>query len=647
MTASAGQVTRQFGPYALQGLIGRGGMGEVHRAVDTAHDGRVVALKLLPRDVSDDPELRARFRYEAETVARLGEPHVIPVHGYGEIDGRLFIDMRLVDGPDLSAFLIASGPLRAEIAVGIVEQVAAALDAAHAAGLVHHDVKPSNVLVHRPEPGRVPHVLLADFGIAGDAAGLGTVEYLAPERIRGLRGDHRVDIYALACVLFELLTGARTFAGAELAAQVYGHLHRPPTRPSSIVAALPPELDAVVMRGLAKHPDQRPATAGAFAAEARAALTPAGGTAISRRRLLIAAAAGAVTLGGGLAVSTAVRGRPPWTPTGGPDVSPFGAGQRPEPVVVERALGIRTTQTEPFVLGAVGQTIVGIIATGDTFQAWDLRTDTRVGPSLPAGVGQRAPAGVNNIALVDVDGVPIMCSVLFDAPEIVFTDLRTGRPSGEPVRPVNASVTGLTGMVIDGAPVVVAVHRDGKVSRYDVRAGLPLGPPVEIADISTLFPPDVAYPGDRPCLVIRQGLKVTERAVWDARTMTEISTYSGLESSLAELDGMPVMVGVYGAIHVRDLAGGELRRQIPAPTSVIGAVAELDGRLLVAAGDDTGEVWLYDVAAGTRIGSPMRGHEAALRAMDVVYLGDRPVLVTGSQDNSVRVWDVAVHAHGG
>ncbi|WP_232666833.1 WD40 repeat domain-containing serine/threonine protein kinase [Pseudonocardia sp. TRM90224] len=637
----------QFGSYALEGLIGRGGMGEVHRAVDTAHDGRVVALKLLPRDVSDDPELRARFRYEAETVARLGEPHVIPVHGYGEINGRLFIDMQLVDGPDLSAFLIATGALRAEIAVGIVEQVAAALDAAHAAGLVHHDVKPSNVLVHRPEPGRVPHVVLADFGIAGDAAGLGTVEYLAPERIRGQRGDHRVDVYALACVLFEMLTGARTFAGAELAAQVYGHLHRPPTRPSSIVAALPPELDAVVMRGLAKDPDQRPASAGAFAAEARAALAPVAGGGLSRRRVLIAAAVGAATLGGGLAVSTAVRGRAPWQPTGGPDVSPSGAGSPPQPVVEERVLGIRTTETDPFVLGAVGQTIVGIIATGDTFQAWDLRADTRIGPQLPAGVEQHAPAGVDSLALADVDGIPIMCSTLFEATEIVFTDLRTGLPSGAPVRPASAPISKLTSAVIDGAPVVVAVHRDGKVSRHDVRTRQPLGPPVEIADISTLFPPDVAYLGDRPCLVIQPGLKVTERAVWDARTMQEISTYSGLESTLAELDGTPVMVGAYGAIFVRDLATGEQRRQIPAPAATIGAVAVVDGRLLVAAGEDTGEVWLYDVAAGTRIGSPMRGHEAELRAMGVVQLGDRPVLVTASKDNSVRVWDVAVHAYGG
>jgi serine/threonine-protein kinase len=148
------------------------------------------------------------------------------VHRYGEIDGRLFLDMQLVDGPDLGAHLRASGPLPPEVAVGIVEQIASALDAAHAAGLVHGDVKPANLLVHRPVPDRVPDVVLADFGVAGGAIGFGTVEYLAPERIRGLPGDQRVDVYALACVLHELATGRRAFAG-EFASQVHGHLLRP------------------------------------------------------------------------------------------------------------------------------------------------------------------------------------------------------------------------------------------------------------------------------------------------------------------------------------------------------------------------------------------------------------------------------------
>ncbi|MEU5692289.1 serine/threonine-protein kinase [Actinosynnema sp. NPDC020468] len=266
-----------FGPYRLLGLLGRGGMGEVYRAYDTAHD-RVVALKLLSAVHGADQEYRARFRRESRVVARLREPHVIPIHSFGEIDGRLFLDMRLVEGHDLGD-LLARGPLDPARAVRIVAQVADALDAAHADGLVHRDVKPSNVLVTPTD-----FVYLVDFGIARQTSAtataltasgeiVGTLDYLAPERISQGRVDARTDVYALACVLFTTLTGRRPFEVGGTAAQLWAHLETPPPHPSQANPGVPRALDDVVRRGMAKNPDDRHPTAGALAAAARAALS--------------------------------------------------------------------------------------------------------------------------------------------------------------------------------------------------------------------------------------------------------------------------------------------------------------------------------------------------------------------------------------
>ncbi|WP_086859566.1 serine/threonine-protein kinase [Amycolatopsis lexingtonensis] len=267
----------QFGPYKIEGLLGRGGMGEVHRAYDTAHD-RVVALKLLSGPNAGDEAFRARFRRESQIVARLREPHVIPIHAYGEIDGRLYLDMRLVEGKDLKE-LLEDGPLSPERAAAIVEQVAGALDAAHEDGLVHRDVKPSNVLVTSAD-----FVYLVDFGIArsmtaegtsitGTGNVIGTLDYMAPERFGEAPITGLVDVYALACVFFECVTGRRPFLGEGAAAQMGAHLTAPPPAPSQVRPGLPAALDAVVAHGMAKNPADRYPTAKAFADAVRAALT--------------------------------------------------------------------------------------------------------------------------------------------------------------------------------------------------------------------------------------------------------------------------------------------------------------------------------------------------------------------------------------
>jgi serine/threonine protein kinase/pimeloyl-ACP methyl ester carboxylesterase len=251
-------------------------MGEVYRAFDTKRK-RAVALKRLPAVEGADAEFVARFRREAAIAARLQSPHVVPIHDYGDIDGRLFIDMRLVSGTDLARLLTGGGALEPARAVGIIAQVASALDDAHAEGLVHRDVKPSNVLLTDND-----FAYLADFGLVREVSGgpaitvtgvmLGTLAYMAPERFLGRSGDHLVDVYALGCVLYEALTGHPPIGGESPPSLMYAHVHQAPPRASTRRREVPPALDEVIARGMAKDPRWRFATAGQLASAASAAL---------------------------------------------------------------------------------------------------------------------------------------------------------------------------------------------------------------------------------------------------------------------------------------------------------------------------------------------------------------------------------------
>ncbi|WP_193044355.1 serine/threonine protein kinase StpK7 [Mycolicibacterium baixiangningiae] len=265
-----------FGHYQLQKLIGRGGMGEVYQAYDTQTD-RIVALKVLPPHMAQDSTFQRRFRRESQAAAGVQDPHVVPIHSYGEIDGRLYIDMRLIEGRNLGTILQeADKPLLPSFAVKVVEQVATALHAAHAAALIHRDVKPSNILISERD-----FVYLIDFGLARSAgepgmttAGstLGTLAYMAPERFNGGKIDPRSDIYALTCVLYECLTGARPYPADSLEQQIAGHIVAPVPKPSATDPRLA-SFDEVIEKGMAKKPEKRYQSAAELAAAARRALT--------------------------------------------------------------------------------------------------------------------------------------------------------------------------------------------------------------------------------------------------------------------------------------------------------------------------------------------------------------------------------------
>jgi hypothetical protein len=279
-------MTAQAGPtlpgYDIQGVIGRGGMGVVYRAVQIDLE-RTVAVKTISRELMGDERFRARFARESRTAASLEHPHIVPILAAGEADGQLYIVMRLVEGQSLADLLRQGGALPLDVAVGVIIQAAGALSAAHRAGIVHRDVKPGNILLG----GDVPyHVFLTDFGLAVSetasrsltATGewIGTLEYAAPEQLRGDAVDARADVYALGCVLFACLTGH-------------------PPRAAETAPEIAPAMNAVLRRALAKRREDRFASVDAFASAVAAAAdeTPVAPTLVAPTRRATAAQRGA------------------------------------------------------------------------------------------------------------------------------------------------------------------------------------------------------------------------------------------------------------------------------------------------------------------------------------------------------------------
>jgi beta-lactam-binding protein with PASTA domain len=258
------------GRYRVEARVARGGMATVYRALDTRLD-RVVALKVMHQVFAEDDEFVARFIREAKSAARLSHPNVVAVFDQGDDAGQVFLAMEYVHGRTLRDLIRERRRLVPQEALSILQPVLAALSAAHAAGLVHRDVKPENVLL--ADDGRVK---VADFGLARAAANraatstttlIGTVAYLAPEQVTRGVADPRSDVYAAGIMLFEMLTGRPPYDGETAISVAYRHANEDVPPPSSVVPATPPQVDALVTRATARDPDQRPHDAGAFLAE--------------------------------------------------------------------------------------------------------------------------------------------------------------------------------------------------------------------------------------------------------------------------------------------------------------------------------------------------------------------------------------------
>jgi len=269
-----------FAGYRIEGLLGRGGMGLVYLAVQLGLE-RQVALKVIASDLGSTNGFRERFMRECRIAASLEHPNILPVYEAGDADGTLFLSMRYVESGDLGA-LMAGEPLDLDRAFGLAGQIADALDAAHERGLVHRDVKPSNILVDRR--GNLERAYLADFGLAKIVSSqsdltqvgqlVGTLDYVAPEQVRGEGVDARADVYSLACVLYQMVSGQVPYPSDDELAKLWAHMHEPAPTPSTVLPGLPSRLDEVIRRGMAKDPEERYRRAGDLAQAARGSAQP-------------------------------------------------------------------------------------------------------------------------------------------------------------------------------------------------------------------------------------------------------------------------------------------------------------------------------------------------------------------------------------
>jgi YVTN family beta-propeller protein len=390
--------------YRIDALLGRGGMSVVYRAEDQRLK-RKVALKLLAPELAEDPRFRARFLRESELAASLDHPNIVPIYSAGEVDGQLYIAMRYVEGSDLKRLLRDERTLEPTSALRLLAQLAEALDAAHARGLVHRDVKPSNALLDSAE-----HLYLSDFGLTKSASDrsaltitgriMGTVDYAAPEQIEGKPVDGRADVYSLGCMLFECLTGEVPFPRDSELAVLWAHVHERPPKASESNHDLPAAADAVIAQALAKDPEKRYATCGELVEAARQALGLRDVVVVRDRRPLLLAVVGALIAAGALAAGL---------------VLVFGGEHQPKPnlaVANNTLVRIDAVTNRVAAVTSVGRKLrltvgpVGVAIAGNTVWVynWDDATVRAIDPQTAevtrtVSIGGSPPPGwVNSIA---------------------------------------------------------------------------------------------------------------------------------------------------------------------------------------------------------------------------------------------------------
>jgi serine/threonine-protein kinase len=644
--------------YRIDGVAGRGGMGIVYRARQLALD-RPVALKVIAPDLADDVMFRERFKRESLTAASIDHPNVIPVYEAGEAEGQLFIAMRWVEGTDLRLLIQDGGPMEPGQAIRVIEQVAAALDAAHRGGLVHRDVKPANVLI--TDDGE-RHVYLTDFGLTKQTGTegmtktgqfVGTPDYTAPEQIKGERADARTDVYALGCVLFQTVTGHVPFERDSEIAKMYAHLTDPPPSLAEAAPSAPPALDAVVRRALAKEADDRFQSAGDLGRAARAAVTGS------------APAAVAGTVATGLAAPAPAT--EPSTPDGPPPseraAQPTAPRAQPtapqaQPTALHQASEAPTAATPETPATAAGPPSGGAV------------------PARPPGTTGRRTAAVLWV-LAGLVGLALVATALAvtgtfsgdDSADKASSDDSTPPPPSPPKVvasiPVGAGPDGIT--VADGT-VWVSLAQDAAVASIDPKTNkvaetVPIGknPDGAVGEKGALW---VALTDENAVRRIDnadeapvagakvpvgegpEGISLGKQLVWVANQFSDSVTL--IDRAEANTVGSPVGVGARpigifvgeNTVWVANRDDGTVTRIDPSTREIIGnpipvgskprGIVEGGGSAWVANSGD-GTVSRLDAKTGKPVGNPI---QVGKNCRDISF-GEGFVWVTSRNQNTV------------
>ena len=607
--------------YRLEAQVGAGGMAVVFRARDERL-GRLVALKLLAPGLAADAAFRQRFIRESRAAAAVDDPHIIPVYDAGEAGGVLFLAMRYVPGGDARSLLARSGPLPSARAAAIISPVASALDAAHAAGLVHRDVKPANMLVD-VRPDRPDHVYLSDFGLSKGAlssAGLtgagyflGTANYAAPEQIQGEGVDGRADQYALACAAFELLAGEAPFQRDHGMAVLLAHLSQPPPSVATRRPGLPSAADEVFARALAKAPHDRYASCLQFADALRDAL--------------------------GLAAYHSGSGdaRAADPPAVGHHGTEAGWPAAPAALSAASAAATATSSTPGQALGGPGP--VARNAFGPTV--------TGHGPVF--GQGQEAPPvrrrRGRRPGLAALAGISIVAAGGVAAAVILASSPTNGSASVRGHESASSSAH-----VSPGSRGQGSTSSPGQVpARYELAGTLADPYPGTLGVLSVAFSPD----GKTLATADNNG----STYLWDVATGARTEALGALDASLNGVhsvafspDGQMLATGNgTGSTYLWDVATGTRTAVLIGPHSleVLSLAFSPDGKMLVV-GDASGSIYLWDVSTGTltavltvppSVGNPKFGGQNPVTS--VAFSPDGKTLATGCTDGRTYLWNVS------